>query len=104
VRVEDARALVKLIGDLGEKRRIYLLFDARYASASLETRRYILENVNPQWLQGAAYFGANVLLRIAGKALTVALMLKSRSPYEVAFVATEEAAREAIARWRAKWK
>jgi hypothetical protein len=104
MQVGDAQALLKLIGELAEKRRIYLLFDARNASAGLETRRYLIDNVNPEWLQGAVYFGASVLLRIAEKALAIALLLRSKSPYEVAFVGTEEEARAAVAQWRAKWK
>lgn len=104
MRVEDARAVVGLLSELAAKRRIYFLVDATEASVSLETRRYIIDNMKPEWLLGAAYFGANVLMRIAGKALTIGLLLKSRSPYEVTFVATEKEARDAIAQWRAKWK
>ena len=103
--LEEAVEMVRLYRELGQAHPFFILGDMETANGmEAEARRYISENLEPQWIQGAIYFNARLLHRALLQGLLIAseMFRAQKSPLhgKIHFVATREKAQALIVQMR----
>ncbi|EPX60676.1 hypothetical protein D187_001325 [Cystobacter fuscus DSM 2262] len=105
--LDEAMRMVSLYRELGGIRPFFLLSDMEQAEGmESEAKRYVSENLRPEWLLGVIYFNARLLHKALARGLLLAAQL-SRSEddpprTEVHFVSTRDSARALSDQLRAR--
>lgn len=103
MRVEEARQLIDLCGEVGSQQPFYLIVDMTgIGSIPSEARGYASKHIRPEWYRGVVYVGASFVAKAAVKSLSVVFYLAGKYTADVEFVATAAEAPAALARQRAK--
>lgn len=105
--LDEARGMVGLYRELGGIRPFFLLSDMELAEGmDPEARRYVSENLRPEWLLGVIYFNARLLHKAIARGLLLAAQLTRSEDdpprTEIHFVSGRDRARELAAQLRAQ--
>jgi hypothetical protein len=96
----DAEAAIPVYREAASTRPVFLVADISRSSLDAQARKFLADNIKPEWFKGVLYVGANVMLRTISKALSVMVLFNAKTQYDVRFVATHADADEQIAKWR----
>jgi hypothetical protein len=100
--VESARWSVGVYRELAARQPFYLLADIADSRHTTEARKYVVENIRPEWFRGIVYIGAGYEQRAATKGFIMTFLMKGSVPYEVQYLDTAEQARAWVAQHRTK--
>jgi hypothetical protein len=99
--LKDAISLSELYAELGSKNPFFVVTDLTDAtSVETEAREHVSKNINPTWFLGSVYIGAGFVQKAVAKSLAFVHAMTGKLTFDMHFVATEQEARELIARER----
>lgn len=101
----EAVRLVELYEEVGRSRSFFLVADVTNTDTlDQETRRYISEKAEPEWVQGIIYIGARLVQKAVARGIFLVFWLTGRADKSVMskvhFVSTRAEASALIARLR----
>ncbi|HYO52190.1 hypothetical protein [Archangium sp.] len=101
--LRDAISLSELYGELGNQSPFFVVTNLTEAtSVETEAREHVSKNLNPTWFLGSIYIGAGFVQKAVAKSLAFVHAMTGKLTFDMHFVATEQEARELIARERAQ--
>jgi hypothetical protein len=101
--LQDAISLTELYGEVGGKSPFFVVTDLTEAtSVESEAREHVSKSINPSWFLGSIYIGAGFVQKAVAKSLAFVHAMTGKLTFDMHFVATEQEAREFIARERAQ--
>ncbi|MCE9670557.1 hypothetical protein LY474_22385 [Myxococcus stipitatus] len=101
--LEDAKGLLAIVQEVvATHGPVFVTLDIDGSTIDKPAREHFSELSNPDWLRGVVYVGTNRLQMASAKVVAFGLYYTGRLKGDVEFVSSEKAARELIARKRAK--
>lgn len=99
--LQDAISLSELYGELGSQNPFFVVTNVTEAtSVEAEAREHVSKSLNPTWFLGSIYIGAGFMQKAVAKSLAFVHAMTGKLTFDMHFVATEQEARELIARER----
>jgi hypothetical protein len=100
--LEDAKRLLAIVQEVAVQGPVFVVVDIDGSVIDKPAREHFSKESSPERLRGVIYVGTQRLQMASAKAVAFALYLTGRLKGDVEFVTSGQAARELIARKRAK--
>lgn len=102
VQLADAQRVIDIFREVGSQTPFHALVHFGEAKLHKDARDYMAQQAHAEWFKGIVGVGGNMVQRAISKTMMVALYITGKWNVESDFVETEEQARAALTRQRAK--
>jgi hypothetical protein len=102
VHLADAQRVMDIFQEVGSQTPFHVLVHFGEAKLDKDARDHMMHHARAEWFKGIVGVGGTMVHRAISKAMMVALYITGKWTIESDFVETEEQARAALTRQRAK--
>lgn len=102
VHLAEAQRVMDIFHEVGTQTPFHLLIHFGEATLHKDARDHMMQRARAEWFKGVIGVGGTMVHRAVSKAMMVALYITGKWTMESDFVETEEQARAALTRQRAK--
>lgn len=102
VHLADAQRVMEIFREVSAQTPFHAMVHFGGATLHKDARDHMVQQARAEWFKGVIGVGGNMVQRAVSKAMMVALYITGKWTIESDFVETEEQARAALTRQRAK--
>lgn len=102
VHLADAQRVMEIFREVSAQTPFHAMVHFGAATLHKDARDHMVQQARAEWFKGVIGVGGNMVQRAVSKAMMVALYITGKWTIESDFVETEEQARAALTRQRAK--